>query len=551
DTASQRQIAFVRTYALGEYAEHSQALLNELATARSILLNPAEKAKYDAKLKAQQQQSKVVPASPGSSTDVPHPGTIQIASAPAATRKTSRNQTRRQSSSKRVPLVAGVVGLLLIGGVVVWLLSGPKQAEVAERPSNELRSQDALAIQAADAVQPSRPPRDRGALPESVRPSEGDVAEQADQEIAKPTGELVDTETTTPPELEEAPSEMAVASSELPGATNATSPAVAPFDSASATKYQETWAQFLGVNVELGNSIGMKLRVIPPGDFMMGSGDRNDAAYAVHQVTLTEPFMLGVHEVTQSEYEKVMDENPSNFEGLRNPADNVSWGDANEFCRRLSLLPSEKLAGRAYRLPTEAEWEYACRAGTTTRYSCGDNESLFFSYGWSKRNSGGKTHPVGSKLPNPFGLYDMQGNVWEWCQDWFGDYPGVAVTNPTGASSGLKRVFRGGSWFLDAKRCRSAYRAAHPPSHRDSDFGFRVVCTIAQPDKNTAETDSAETDSAETKSQVVTSDSLEEKQAGVPETVASPSVPVPASNVPASDVPASDVPAIAVAPFDA
>ena len=217
------------------------------------------------------------------------------------------------------------------------------------------------------------------------------------------------------------------------------------------------------------NSIGMKFKLIPAGKFTMGEGDE------AHEVTLTKPFKMGVHEVTQAQYEQVMGVNPSTFKGADNPVENVSWDDAVEFCRKLSELPAEKAAGNVYRLPTEAQWEYACRAGTTTKFSFGDDDSGLGDYAWHSENSDKKPHPVGSKLPNAWGLYDMHGNVSEWCQDWYVDYPSGSVTDPSGATSGSLRVFRGGSWGSTAGSCRSAYRLRYLPSFRSSGLGFRVV----------------------------------------------------------------------------
>ena len=221
---------------------------------------------------------------------------------------------------------------------------------------------------------------------------------------------------------------------------------------------------------ESAESIGMEFRLIPAGTFTMGDGD--DA----HEVTLTKPFKMGVHEVTQAQYEQVMKNNPSNFKGAENPVENVSWDEAVEFCRKLSELPDEKAAGNVYRLPTEAEWEYACRAGTKAAFSFGDDESNLGDYVWCRENSAEKTHPVGSKLPNTWGLYDMHGNVWEWCQDAYGDYPSGAVTDPAGPASRLfVRMYRGGSWFNAAVYCRSAFRSGDLPSIRsDGNGGFRV-----------------------------------------------------------------------------
>ncbi len=218
---------------------------------------------------------------------------------------------------------------------------------------------------------------------------------------------------------------------------------------------------------ESADSIGMEFKLIPAGTFIMGEGDQ------AHEVTLTKPFKMGIHEVTQAQYEQVMGVNPSEFKGANNPVENVSWDDAVVFCRRLSELPAEKAAGNVFRLPTEAEWEYACRAGTTTKYSFGDDESDFGEYAWYGDKYGDKHYPVGSKQPNAWGLYDMHGNVWEWCQDLYGDYPSGTVTDPTGAASGSYRVNRGGSW-ISSEGCRSAYRGRDPPYFRFCRIGFRV-----------------------------------------------------------------------------
>ena len=219
---------------------------------------------------------------------------------------------------------------------------------------------------------------------------------------------------------------------------------------------------------ESASAIGMKFKLIPAGTFTMGDGDK------AHEVSLTQPFQISVHEVTQAQYEQVMGVNPSRFKGADNPVENVSWDDAVEFCRRLSELPAEKAAGNVYRLPTEAEWEYACRAGTTTKYSFGDDESELRDHAWCSENSDVQTHRVGSKKPNAWGLYDMHGNVWEWCQDWHGDYPSVSVTDPSGVTSGSFRVFRGGGWGTAAEFCRSAQRALGEPSFPYPGGGFRV-----------------------------------------------------------------------------
>jgi formylglycine-generating enzyme required for sulfatase activity len=221
------------------------------------------------------------------------------------------------------------------------------------------------------------------------------------------------------------------------------------------------------------NSIGMEFKLIPGGRFTMGSADGEFET--PHEVTLTRSFELGVYEVTQEQYEAVMGTTLSYFKGPQNPAENVSWDEAVEFCRKLSELPAEKSAGYEYRLPTEAEWECACRAGTKTQYSFGDSASELGAYEWYGENSGKTTHPVGGKKPNAWGLYDMHGNVWEWCQDWHGDYPSGSVTDPTGAGWGSLRVSRGGCWSSFARRCRSAFRLWSTPDYRFYYLGFRVL----------------------------------------------------------------------------
>jgi formylglycine-generating enzyme required for sulfatase activity/serine/threonine protein kinase len=222
------------------------------------------------------------------------------------------------------------------------------------------------------------------------------------------------------------------------------------------------------------NSIGADFRLLPAGTFTMGHAASGPIEQA-HRVTLTQPFYLGVHEVTNAQWKQVMGSVPSKWKEDAHPVEQVSWEEAVEFCRKLSALPEERNAGRVYRLPTEAEWEYACRSGTTTKYAFGDDEKLLGDYGWFGDNSGKQTHPVGLKKPSAWGLYDMHGNVWEWCSDWNGIYPDGEVTNPEGPSSGSVRVIRGGRWSGPARDCRSAFRFEVPPSYRYEDLGFRLA----------------------------------------------------------------------------
>lgn len=238
------------------------------------------------------------------------------------------------------------------------------------------------------------------------------------------------------------------------------------------------------------NSIGMKLILIPEGRFVMGSPPEDqdaDPDELPHLVLLTKYFYLGETEVTQRQWQQVMQTNPSYFQkptiqvsdSSDYPVDSVLWEDAVRFCRALSALPEEKEAGRKYRLPTEAEWEYACRAGSTTPFSFGDDADLLENYAWYSDNSDRQTHPVAQKKPNAWGLYDMHGNVWEWCSDWYGDYPTGQVSDPAGRGIGLGRVYRGGCWCFGATMCRSAFRCRYYPSDLGNDYGLRIAVDIS------------------------------------------------------------------------
>jgi formylglycine-generating enzyme required for sulfatase activity len=222
----------------------------------------------------------------------------------------------------------------------------------------------------------------------------------------------------------------------------------------------------------LRNSINMELVLIQAGTFQMGSNAGDDEEKPVHTIRLSRPFYLGKYEVTQAQWEAVMGNNPSKFKGdLNRPVENVSWDDVQEFIRRLNA----KEDGARYRLPTEAEWEYAARAGSTTAYSFGGSASQLGQSAWYGDNAGTTTHPVGQLQPNAWGLYDMHGNVWEWVQDWRGSYASDTVTDPTGPHSGSSRVYRGGSWFSSARLCRSASRSHDAPGSRASYLGFRLL----------------------------------------------------------------------------
>ena len=229
------------------------------------------------------------------------------------------------------------------------------------------------------------------------------------------------------------------------------------------------------------NSIGIQFVWIPSGNFMMGSPKEEEKRFEEeiqHKVTLTKGFYMGVYTVTQEQWKEIMGNNPSQFKGEKNlPVETVSWGECQEFIEK--LREKDK---KLYRLPTEAEWEYVCRAGTTTPFHFGETISTDqanydgnFTYGNGKKGIyREKTTPVGSYPANAWGLHDMHGNVWQWCQDWFGDYPQKNVVNPKGANTGSNRVLRGGSWSNDPRNCRSAYRYRYVPGLSNNRIGFRL-----------------------------------------------------------------------------
>ncbi|MFV1964665.1 MAG: SUMF1/EgtB/PvdO family nonheme iron enzyme, partial [Pirellulaceae bacterium] len=307
--------------------------------------------------------------------------------------------------------------------------------------------------------------------------------------------------------------------------------AVELFDEASK-KHQQSWSEYLGVpvkkDVDLGGGVKITMALIPPGEFLMGSNDEERTRWLKvataakdqpaidripseapqHRVRLTKPFYLAMHEVTQEQYQRVMGANPSHFSSSgdgkdqvagqfthRHPVETVSWFDGVSFCNKLSALQKRRpcyvtsgssvirVPGNGYRLPSEAEWEYACRAGTTGAFY---DESELGNYAWYNSNSGSRTHPVGEKLPNGFGVYDMYGNVWESCWDWYdAKYyeqlrGGRDVVDPLGPAAGAGRVFRGGNWLFHAGRCRSANRFNLSPHERGGSLGFRLASVLVE-----------------------------------------------------------------------
>ncbi len=278
--------------------------------------------------------------------------------------------------------------------------------------------------------------------------------------------------------------------------------ASAPFDAARAKEAQVAWANYLGraVEEEVGLGGGVKLTVvlIPPGTFRMGAPDGERDAYAKerppHTVTINTPFYLGKYEVSQAQYKVVAGENPSRFRSSPDgdtdllPVESVTWEEAQRFCEKLTVRHRERGGTGRFGLPTEAEWEYACRSGTTTPFYFGQeangrqaNCDGSHPYGTGR---GGpfiqRTCRVGQYAANAWGLYDMHGNVWEWCaDDWTPDHVGASSDGTARTVPGAKeRVMRGGAWNNHAGHCRAAYRADYSPLTRDASVGFRVCCHL-------------------------------------------------------------------------
>jgi sulfatase modifying factor 1 len=241
-----------------------------------------------------------------------------------------------------------------------------------------------------------------------------------------------------------------------------------------------------GKKPPVSHFVDVEFVLIAPGRFLRGSPDAEagrevgEVDESQHEVVLTQAFYLQTTPVTQAQWQAVMGDNPSSFQGADLPVETIRWLDCQRFIKKLNQAGTER-----YRLPTEAEWEYACRAGTDTPFAVGNGYDLDSSQANFDGNSPyglghieiyrEATTPVKSFAPNAWGLYDMHGNVWEWCQDWCADYPRSSLTNPEGPALGVERVIRGGSWFNDAQGCRSAVRFSEKPDHSNHRLGFRLV----------------------------------------------------------------------------
>ncbi|MBO5235045.1 MAG: formylglycine-generating enzyme family protein [Alistipes sp.] len=254
----------------------------------------------------------------------------------------------------------------------------------------------------------------------------------------------------------------------------ATTSATAPATSAT-TATTASATSVSSVNAAPDALPQIEMVFVKGGTFTMGATaeqgkDADSDEKPAHRVTISD-FYIGKYEVTQAQWEAVMGNNPSCFKGDNRPVERVSWNDIQEFIEKLNAKTDKK-----YRLPTEAEWEYAARGGDQSKGYKYSGSNNIDEVAWHGDNSAMRTHLVGQKQPNELGLYDMSGNVWEWCSDWYGSYSSGSQTNPTGPANGSDRVLRGGCWINSAGSCRVSYRGTGGPSIRNFGFGFRLVC---------------------------------------------------------------------------
>jgi formylglycine-generating enzyme required for sulfatase activity len=345
---------------------------------------------------------------------------------------------------------------------VVWFVVVLATAGTACREGSKQRPEDGKTIGASTSTKTAQPPA-RGQATAPAEP--GKATHDQPMEPAEPeVGPLVSDasgKTKTAQPLAQSQAAKAIEQG-----------AAQPVDAGGKTK-----APLKQIAVDLGGGVKMELILVPAGSFMMGDLKGDSVEKPVHKVTITKPFFLAKYEVTQEQWEAVMGKPPSHSKGPQNPVESLSWDACQTFLTKLN----EKCGGTgSFSLPTEAQWEYACRAGTTTRYSFGDDTKLLGDHAWHFGNCK-ETHPVGQKKPNAWGLYDMHGNVWEWCADWFGgDYYGKSpADDPIGPASGTSRVVRGGSWKRDSSDLfRCADRGRVEPGDRNDRVGFRVARTV-------------------------------------------------------------------------
>jgi WD40 repeat protein/formylglycine-generating enzyme required for sulfatase activity len=534
--AADQRMTHLRTFQTGPHADLSQKLLNEVAAARLCLLDSAKKAAYDAKLRRQlARQALPTRSEPAGAIDpaligLDEPSALGhshvLSPREGHSKSASTSHVRSSNDGDRSHVLSGAESKR------TFATSTKKQAQVGSRTGSRVGRRDASPAKPAVALHgrlaANKLPRWLSLLLAaggglvvllgtgawlSSRP-----AGRVEPAVAKapPAAEMRVVGRKTPESEVQSPlvaRREAVAKVEQPLAAALPAPQPAPEPSPQpAAQPVEQAASYVG----LTNSIGMKLVRIPAGSSEMGatkaeidlaveeSRFRKEPPQEVgvvfaqgprHPVEITRSLLFGAYEVTQGEFEAVMAANPSCFSAggvgrervagkdtSRFPVEMVSWDDANEFCRRLSERPEEKAAGRRYRLPTSAEWEYACRAGSTGEYAFNGEGPLAPRFGWLSNSSSGMTHPVGQKNPNAWGLSDMLGNVWEWCADWYDAqyYQQSPRRDPQGPPAGSARVVRGAGFDSPCGHARSAHFRRNVPTLRNRSIGFRVVCEVIE-----------------------------------------------------------------------
>ena len=488
--AALRQTAFVRQFSIGEHGEHAERILGELAEARDSILS----GKIDSPTKAEIEtpSPSETPIEPG--VEKTAPAVAPTAQAPNSISKapvipTMYVAVEKPGSQRPQKTPAALYDAHLRRDLQTAPEEDPltfmteQLAAISSKPATQSRSRSGKPIWKEPWAIPAlaggivvlllimmlfgsvEEPQDRANQSSMPSPQQFDYF---------PGQQRTPESTSTTANNEAAPDKVAVAPPL----------AVAPFDTAEAKAHQAAWAKYLGVPVEYTSSVDMEFALVPPGKFIMGSPEdevaRHDDEFQ-HGVSISKALYMQTTEVSQGQWKAVMGTEPWRGQRYAKAGSNyaaafVSWDGAVAYCKKLS----EK-EGKTYRLPTEAEWEYACRAGTEARWSFGNDEKELGDYAWYLNNAQGigdrYAHQIKQKKSNAFGLYDMHGNVWEWCHDYYEEdyYKQSPTSNPQGPESGSSRVLRGGSWSLYTRNTRSADRDAFGHDSRNYFSGFRVV----------------------------------------------------------------------------
>ncbi len=452
--AADRQMSFIRSYQTGTHSNESQKLLNEISQARVTLLDAKRKQQYDQQLQVQFQygngvgEVRPMPAPPVPDTSVP--GTPIPHNTPLdwITNPSPADNPKISNTPNQTPIPHNTP--------LDWITNPPRTDNPKISKTPQVQPNSAVGVNARDRklrrTGKSEQPQQQRFLMIAVVAGGFCVLILFILIMVLSARKLIVDSVKS--------SDIATTTTES-DAINPTSSMIQPIESTKSAGDRM---------VKTINGVEFAFRGCPAGTFMMGSpeGEKDrDSDEIQHKVTLSKGFWIMETEVTQKQWRTVMGSNPSYFRGNALPVEGVSWDDCQDFCQKAKSL------GLPVCLPTEAQWEYACRAGTTGAYA-GNLDAM----AWYGSNSDDKTHPVGTKKPNAWGLYDMHGNVWEWCSDWKGECTPSNITDPVGSKSGSNCVDRGGGWCSNARLCRSAERSGGAPNYRGSGLGFR--CCVVQ-----------------------------------------------------------------------